>query len=113
MTNAQIIMDNSIALMEAGKIGTTGRTFEMQDMEGNVVTVMEPEPIHTFQHWKQLGFTVKKGEKAVASFDIWKPSKRKADEEEAEDKKTVERGIRMFKKRSHFFSLSQVEQIKA
>ena len=31
-----------------------------------------PELIHTYQKWKELGYQVRRGEKAIAKFPIWK-----------------------------------------
>ena len=65
------------------------------------------EPIHTFQKWKELGFSVKKGEKSQDRITIWKySSKKKADEDQ-----DVEDG-HCFMKTACFFRLSQVEPIK-
>ena len=68
MTNAQIIMNESINLLENGIIKGTGRMLEalIVDKDGNETKklVEEPEAIHTYAVWKQLGFQVKKGEKA-------------------------------------------------
>ena len=72
MTNAQILFNESVELMKSGKIGKTGRQFEVEDEKGNKIMLDEPEAIHTFQKWKAKGFCVKKGEKAVAQFYIWK-----------------------------------------
>ena len=62
MTNEQIIFNNSVELMKNGKIGKTGRQFEVEDEKGNKIMLDEPEAIHTFQAWKAKGFCVKKGE---------------------------------------------------
>ena len=65
--------------------------------------------IHTYGHWKSLGFQVKKGEKAIAKFPIWKYTKGKTkdmDEEEAQAKGFC------FMKNSAWFSDEQVEPIK-
>lgn len=35
MTNAQIIFNEAVELMKNGKIGTTGRQFEVEDENGN------------------------------------------------------------------------------
>lgn len=53
MTNNEIITINAKELIEAGKIKSV-------------------EELHTFPEWKARGYYVKKGEKAVASFGIWK-----------------------------------------
>ena len=71
MTNAQIILNKSISLMEAGLIGTTGRTITFTDVNGESRTVSEPEDIHTFATWKVLGRKVKHGERAKAKIKIW------------------------------------------
>ena len=107
MTNAQIIYNESMNLMEQGIIGTTGRTFEAIDGEGNKIMVQEPEEIHTYATWKSMGFQVQKGQKAVASFAIWKHTIRKAKTEDEEDKES------MFLKVSSFFKRSQVAPIAA
>lgn len=111
MTNAQIIFRQSIDLVEKGIIKGTGRMIEMvllnDDGTEEKKMVEEPEPIHTFAVWKQLGYSVKKGEKAKASFMIWKyvqGKKKEETEEEPEDK--------MFMKKAHFFTFEQVEPVK-
>lgn len=88
MTNAQIIYENSVILMMGGALH-------------------DGEEIHTFQRWKALGYSVKKGEKAIAKFPIWKPCTRKND-----DGEDVNTG-RMFLKNSAFFSSAQVEPLAA
>jgi hypothetical protein len=77
MTNAQIIFNQSMKLMEEGKIGTTGRTLTMIGEDGSKTTVNEPEAIHTFAEWKRLGYMVQKGQKAIAKFSIWNFSSKK------------------------------------
>ncbi len=72
MTNEQIIFEQSLKLMEDGILGTTGRELEFEMEDGTTKFLPEPEPIHTFKVWKELGFCVKRGEKAIASFQIWK-----------------------------------------
>lgn len=82
MTNAEIIAMNMVTLINEGKM-----TID--------------EDIHTFQKWKAMGYSVKKGEKAIAKFPIWKYTvKEKDGEEEAHT----------FMKMSCFFSTSQVEE---
>lgn len=105
MTNAQIIFNERVRLMEENKIGTTGRTILVQDNEGNELELAEPEEIHTFAAWKSLGYSVKKGEKAVAKFTIWKYAEKKV--EEGKDEETIKN---MFMKSSCFFAQSQVEK---
>jgi hypothetical protein len=61
---------------------------------------------HTFQVWKQNGYSVKKGEKAAFKCDIWKHVTKKADEAEKEE------ACYFIVKTAHFFTSDQVEQIK-
>ena len=108
MTNEQIIFNNSVLLMEEGIIGTTGRTFEVENEDGTKKTIQEPEPIHTFATWHNLGYQVQKGQKAVAKFPIWKhknagrrKNKNTGVEEDIEE--------RLFLTDAFFFSRSQVQ----
>jgi len=113
MTNAQIIFNESIELVKSGKIGTTGRVFTMETADGEKVTVQEPEAIHTFAMWKELGRQVKKGEHAKAAFTIWKAGKGKTQEDgtQADGEKTE--NIKMFMKKAFFFTIDQTEPITA
>ena len=110
MTNAQIIFNESIRLVEDGIIKGTGRMLEaiITDKDGNEEKklIEEPEAIHTYATWKQLGFQVKKGEKAKASFTIWKYVEGKKEEESDEEPES-----KMFMKKAHFFTMDQVEKI--
>lgn len=110
MTNEQIVFSNRMTLMEQGVIGTTGRTVKVADSAGNVFCVEEPEEIHTYQMWKSLGYQVRKGQKAVASFAIWKHVTKKKKEDQSEED-GEEKG-RMFMKVASFFSASQVDAIQ-
>lgn len=104
MTNKEIIFREQLELMAQGKINSTGKIFKYQDSNGNIIEYMEPEQIHTFQHWKECGFRVKKGQKAIATFPIWKRTVKINDNGEERAK--------MFLKKSAFFSFSQVEPIE-
>ena len=114
MTNNDIIFTESQKLAEQGIIDYTGRTFVFEDADGNEIEVRETEPIHTFAAWKSLGYKVKKGEKAVAQFTIWKHSKAKMTELPQPDGETAlvpDKG-RMFMKKASFFRACQVEKIE-
>ncbi len=110
MTNASIIFNRSQYLLRAGKIRSTGRTFEAVDGEGNTIIMQEPEQIHTFATWKALGYFVRKGEKAVDSFSIWKYTTRRNPDQTEEEAQEEGQG-RCFLKYSHFFAAHQVERI--
>ena len=110
MTNAEIIMRESEALMAQGILASAG-TIEVQDEDGNKHEVDVPEDIHTYQGWKQLGSQVKKGEHAVARFAIWTPSKRKMDDDTDEAKK-VDAKPNMWLSTAYWFKASQVEEVK-
>lgn len=105
MTNAQIIFNASLTLMEEGILKGSGIMATITDENGEQKQIELPETIHTFAAWKSLGYIVKKGQKAKAAFTIWKyaESKKQNDEEEAAG--------RMFMKTAHFFTADQVEKI--
>ena len=107
MTNEQILLNVRYQLMEEGKIGSTGHFFEMQGEDGELKKVPEPEEIHGFSRWKEYGYGVKRGEKAIAKVEIWKyADAKKKDGEETEEKE------RIFKKAAFFFASSQVEPLR-
>lgn len=105
MTNKEIIFKEEQRLAEQGKIKYTGRSVILQGMDGEPIEFKETDQIHTFAVWKELGYFVKKGQKAVAKFPIWKYVSHKNEETEETDSK-------MFLKVAAFFSSSQVENIK-
>lgn len=107
ITNAMIIQQAQFDLMREGKIGTTGRMIRVQLADGSEQLIQEPEPIHTYQHWKESGYQVRKGEKAVASFGIWKYTSKAngKSEEEAQEKGFC------FMKTAFWFKASQVDKI--
>jgi len=104
MTNAQIIFLEGQKLAEAGVINYTGRTFKALNPAGEEVTIRETEDIHTFAAWKEMGYAVRKGEKAVAKFTIWKHTAK-------ENEETGQLDSRMFMKTAAFFKASQVDKI--
>ena len=104
MTNAQIILSESLKLMESGLIGTTGRSITLTNVNGETRTVPEPEPIHTFATWKALGRKVKRGERAKAKIRIWKFTTKNVNEDEEPTTST-------FMKDAWFFTYAQTESI--
>jgi len=110
MTNADIIFTKSQELMKQGIIEGTGRVFKAiitnAQGEEEEVEVEEAEPIHTYAGWKERGFQVQKGEKAIAKFTIWKHVTKKAKNESDEDE------TKMFMKTASWFKFSQVAPIE-
>lgn len=116
MTNAMIVLNESVRLMEEGKIGTTGRKIVVEDAAGQKIEMDEPEAIHTYQTWKALGYQVQKGQKAVAQFSIWKYKAKVSEMEmvnvETGKKETVQMDdSKMFMKLASWFSASQVQKL--
>ena len=120
MTNAQIILNESIRLMEEGVLKGSGQFGEIETENGKVQVEL-PEAIHTFQGWKDLGYSVKKGEKSSIKFPIWKHTTKmlKTDTDNAELNKMNQAindqggEVNMFMKMSSWFTFAQVEPIKA
>lgn len=110
MTNSQIIFNESLELMKQGIIGSTGRQLIYEREDGTKESVPEPEPIHTFVMWKSLGYEVKKGQKAIAKFAIWKHKSagRRKNRKTGEEVETEEK---LFLTDAYFFRKDQVEPI--
>lgn len=111
MTNAQLIFNASMELLKDGTIKGTGRFFTYEDENGEKKTIEEPEALHTYAKWKELGRQVKKGQKARATIQIWKQGKAytKKNSETGQDE---EKEGRMFMKNAFFFTIDQTEPIK-
>ena len=107
MTNEMIIFKESQKLMNDGILQGSG-VFATVEFEDGARQVEMPEEIHTFQAWKSLGYSVKKGEKAIAKFPIWKYTSKKVETEDGEEKEISN----MFMKTAAFFKMSQIEIIK-
>ena len=97
MTNAEIIGRTSLQLAKQG-------VLKMIEIDG----VLMPEPIHTFNGWKERGYSVKKGEKSKIKFPIWKHTSKTVEKDGKEEETNS-----MFTKVSAFFTFDQVEPIKA
>lgn len=107
MTNEQIIFNESLNLMESGIIGDTGRKIIVENEDGEKKEMPEPESIHTYAGWKAIGRQVKKGEKCIATFMIWKhTTKKKKAESEDEDEQE-----KMFMTKAFFFRECQTEAV--
>lgn len=119
MTNAMIILHESVKLMEDGVLEGTGVFMEVEDADGNKKQLEMPEQIHTFAAWNSMGYRVKKGEHAIAKFPIWKYTAKMLDTNtgNAETDKMNEEinnqggKTNMFMKVAAFFKYSQVEKI--
>ena len=115
MTNKMIILLESVKLMEQGVLKPTGEKIVIKDQDGKDKELDVPEEIHTFQHWKSLGYRVQKGQKSIAKFPIWKHTGGKIEtmvDTDGNELQAADRG-RMFMKTAAFFSRSQVEEIVA
>lgn len=101
MCNEEIIYRAKQALAEQGIIG-----------HGPQYGIDQLEPIHTFQVWKDMGFSVKRGQHAVAKFSIWKyTGERRRTDSEGNEVVVADPDGHCFLKESHFFALRQVERI--
>lgn len=108
MTNEQIIMNERFHLMENGILKGTGKFIKALIVNSEGVAeerdIEIPEEIHTYAHWRELGYQVQKGQKAVAKFGVWKYTEK--------EKESGEKEKQMFIKHSAFFAPNQVEVIK-
>lgn len=119
MTNEQIIFNESCRLMEEGTIKGSGNFVKVLTVDGEVI-VEAPETIHTFQGWKERGYSVKKGEKSFIKFPIWKHTRKmlntntgNADLDKMNTNINSQGGeTKMLMKMAAFFTFEQVEAIK-
>ena len=131
MNNAQIIFNESLELLKNGLIKSTGRKITVEyEKDGEKITeqIDEPEAIHTYKEWQNLGQQVQKGQKAVAKFTIWmytskskKLTKEDADSinemvinsdgSKAQEGDEVQTKGHYYMKEAAFFSASQVAPI--
>lgn len=115
MTNQMIVLSNAVRLMEEGVILASGQKVKVTDADGNEKLLDMPEEIHTFQGWKDRGFCVRKGEKAVAKFPIWKHSKKKLKNDAGEveiDENGNEKNVgSMFMQMAAWFTVRQVDPL--
>lgn len=109
MTNATIILNESIRLMNEWKIKGSGQFVEIEGSDGTKETIELPEEIHTFAGWKALGFSVKKGEKSSIKFPIWKHTGKQTTDENGE----IEEESHMFMKTAAWFTAAQVERTQS
>ena len=111
MKNEEIILKNRFRLMDEGMLSSTGRTIKVQTDDGEK-EVMEPEPIHTYAGWLDLGYRVRKGQHAVAEFPIWKmrPAGKRKDKNTGAE---VSYDEKMMMVKAFWFSSDQVEKITA
>ena len=107
MTNQMIIFTAQQELLKEGKIHPTGRIFKMKNDDGTEIEYPEAEPIHTYAFWKELGYQVQKGQKAVTQLTIWKHVNGKVDESTGEEGEA-----KMFMKTASFFAAHQVKEIE-
>lgn len=107
MTNSMIILLESVKLMESGQIGGSG----VKGLTPGGKEIELPEPIHTYQYWKSIGYQVKKGSKAIAQFPIWKYTSKKTENMTEEEAQEAGNSY-CFMKLSSFFKRDQVEPIK-
>ena len=105
VTNGEIILRESLELMKQGVLKSTGRVFIQELPDGSKIELPEPEPIHTYNGWKDLGFQVKKGEHAKASFPIWKWKGQKNEETGEEE------GGQCYQRKAFWFTFDQVEKV--
>lgn len=121
MTNEMIILNASLKLMEEGILKGSGVFGEIENADGSKTSVELPEEIHTFNCWKERGFSVKKGAKSEIRIQIWKHTTKmlRTDTDNAETNKMNQQindqggQSNMFMKVSAFFTAAQVEPIKA
>lgn len=117
MDNRTIILNERLRLLGDGILTTTGRKTTIMTDDGEV-EIDEPEPIYTLQEWGRMGYSVVKGEHAVAAIEIWIPRKdRKSGSGDSSSEIKADSPLdvtpkkpEFVKKKSFFFKRSQVKK---
>jgi hypothetical protein len=81
--------------MEEGIIKGTGNYITVENEDGEKIELEEPEQLHTYAGWKALNRQVKRGEKSIATMQIWKHTTKmpKSDNEEEQEKMFLTKGF--------------------
>lgn len=135
MTNNQIIMNEAakldpatlhaiatahhtpeqIAAMAANAVTTDENGDEQPTTIADVEIILAAAELHTFDHWKKEGKSVKKGETHLIECYLWKyttrPSKAQREAAEAEGKEAAP-APHFYPTKSHLFSCLQVHDAK-
>ena len=135
MTNNQIIMNEAaklgpatlhaiatahhtpeqIAAMAANAVTTDENGDEQPATIADVEIILAAAELHTFDHWKKEGKSVKKGETHLIECCLWKyttrPSKAQREAAEAEGKEAAP-APHFYPTKSHLFSCLQVHDAK-
>lgn len=106
MTNEMIILKARFELMEKGILKGTENNIIIENENGEKRKMVEPEQIHTYQGWKALHRQVKRGEKSIATIQIWKHTIKKTKEEDEKEQE------KMFLTKAFFFTEAQTEAIE-
>ena len=84
---------------------TNTMIIELYKIENNITC-----PLHTYTKWQELGYQVKQGEKSKHKIAIWKSCSKKVKDSKTETE-TISNKLIM--KTASFFTINQVEAIKA
>lgn len=109
LTNSQIILQNSLQLMEQGILKGSGEMAVQELPDGTKIEIELPEIIHTYNGWKERGYQVKRGQKAKATFTIWRYIGKKVQDEESGELAEIDG--KCIPKKSSWFTFDQVEKI--
>jgi hypothetical protein len=100
------IWEEVTAWAESGK--TNAAKLEIAELLFESLGFLEKgEKLHTFSHWKNSGYSVKKGEKTFLRLNIWKSYEKKTDKNENGEE---EKETKFILKNSCFFASHQVEK---
>lgn len=109
LTNRQIILQNALQLMEQGILKGSGEKAVQELPDGTKIEIELPEVIHTYNGWKERGYQVKRGQKAKATFVIWRYIGKKVQDEESGAETEIDG--KCIPKKSSWFTFDQVERI--
>ena len=74
--------------------------------------MLAADTFHTFAEWKRMGYSVKKGQHAALTCQLWKYTDKPRKAAEADGKDAPETDPHFYKTKAHLFHALQVEKSK-
>ncbi len=102
MTNSEIIINEALL----------NNIFTKEQIESMVKNGIDI-PLHTFQTWKELGYSVKKGEHAKVTTRLWKRTKKGQGAKTPEELEEAKIKNHFYLTKAFLFTSEQVEKIEA
>ena len=117
MTNNEIIFEtvrNTFTPAQLAELVQS--TYTAEQIAARRSAMLAADTFHTFAEWKRMGYSVKKGQHAALTCQLWKytdkPGKAAREAAEADGKDAPETDPHFYMTKAHLFHALQVEKSK-